>query len=85
MNVERFRTDGNELYRHPSPPHDGKKNSPPMAPTEENDLFDDDDRDEKGEIIEFNTKLERMVYKIRFLKMRAMQFNDRESLKHIDW
>ena len=46
---------------------------------------DDVEYDEKGEPILFNTKLERMIYKLKILKNKAIQFKDKESVKHIKW
>jgi len=47
--------------------------------------MDEVELDEKGEQIIFNTKLERMIFKLKFLKKRALQYKDKESLKHINW
>jgi len=51
-----------------------------------NDFLEDDvEYDEKGEPIFFNSKLERMIYKLKILKNKAIQFKDKESEKHIKW
>lgn len=43
------------------------------------------DLNEFGQPIEFETKHERMVHKLKNLKKRALQIHDFESVKDIDW
>ncbi len=55
--------------------------STPDFDDNENDL----EYDSNHNPILFNTKLERIIYKLKFLRGRADKYGDKESLKHISW
>ena len=48
---------------------------------------DDEGRDigTDGQVIQFNTKHEKMIHKLKNLKKRANLINDSDSTKEIEW
>lgn len=52
----------------------------------DNDISSEDfEVNEKGEQVTFDTKLERMVFKLKYLRKRALEAKDKPCLKHINW
>ena len=54
-------------------------------PTDNDNSTDEFELNEKGEQITFNTKIERMIFKLKYLRKRALEAKDKPCLKHINW